>query len=152
MKQVQREFYELPPKFEPERWRKYLEASCYVYALNLPLNKMVLIGSFIGNVCKSDTPDDEIDRVLKEEVSYIFDYDIEEITEDYPLKIGQKKIFIERNKYGFYHMFREDEGGIWSHKMPGGLPQLVDRIALMNRLSSGCTTVKCYLLTRRGLA
>ncbi len=153
MKQVN-DFYYEAPRFEPERWRGCVEASCYAYALNVRVNKLVLIGDFIGRRCTSDTSDGELDEVLMEELECIFDYEAEEITDEKErLKAGQRRIFIEKSVHtGFYHMFREDEGGIWSHKMPGGLPQRVDRIALLNRLASGCTTVKCYLLTRKGLA
>lgn len=109
--------------YNPSAWCECLEAGCYPYALNLMVNKFFLIGDLIGNTCTSYTSDDELISVFKEELEKIFNFEVEEIDTEYELKKGEKKIYLSREQHtGYYHLLRQDEDGMWSHKFPKELP------------------------------
>lgn len=123
-----RGIYELP-EFNPNEWSEYLEAGCYPYVLDLKMNQFFLIGDFIGKRCTGSTTDEELVETFKEELNIIFDLDVNEVSTEYPLKEGERKVYIQREDHtGYYHLLRQDNDGIWSHKYPRELPVREDSI------------------------
>jgi len=123
-----RGIYELT-KFNPDEWSELLEAGCYPYVLDLKMNDFLLIGDFIGKTCTSLTTDQELIEIFKEELSSIFDLEVIEVSTEYPLKEGERKVYIQREDHtGYYHLLRQDNDGIWSHKCPRELPIREDSI------------------------
>lgn len=111
-------------KFEPERWKETLRASCYYYAINVECKDFVLVGETIGKRCNDNVSDEELFRILKEELKATFNYEVEEVDLTYKARKGEFKIYLERGKHrGYYHFFREDADGSWSDKRPGEFPQ-----------------------------
>lgn len=107
----------LPLHFDEQEWRKFIEASCYSYAINLHINQCLLVGELIGKRCNVETSDENLIKVLKEEVQAI-GYSIKQIEKDEIIKDNEFKICLERNyTTGWYHFFRQEDG-FWSHKYP----------------------------------
>lgn len=120
---ILRKSVNIPPKYSPNKWRRFKNAGCYPYAINLFVNEFFLIGDIIGKRCSEYVSDEELISVLKEELEEI-GYDVAEI--DVADNIGSiltPKIYLQRNQHtGFYHFLRQDKDGLWSHKFPGELP------------------------------
>lgn len=110
-------------KFEPKKWREALSASCYCYAIDVKSENFILVGEFIGKKCNEKVSDEELIRILKEELEFL-DYEPKEVEVDYKTKPGEFKIYLERDFHsGYYHFYREDEDGTWSDKRPEELPK-----------------------------
>lgn len=121
-----------PPKFEPEKWRNYLEAGCYPYALNLKVDDFFLVGDLIDLRCTTYVSDEELISILKCELREIFGYEIYEAEKDTNLKEGEKLIYLQREEQtGSYHLLRKDEDGKWSHKYPRELPTQKDSAGMV---------------------
>lgn len=115
---------EIRPEFIPEEWEKVIEAGCYPYALDMQINKKVLIGDFIGKHCTENVPDEILINTLIEELNYL-GYEVR-VGDSLSRKLqeGEKRIFLQRDFHtGYYHLMRQDKDGLWSHKYPGELPK-----------------------------
>lgn len=140
------------PKFTSKKWKKFLQSGCYSYALDLPMNEYALIGDFIDKRCSFSVGDDELLAVLKEELSTIFEYQIEEVNIDAKTGRNEKKILLKRDiQTGFYHFFREDKGGKWSHKTMNKLPERINKEDIISKKEELATSW-CFLLKRKRLA
>lgn len=118
---------ETRPEFIPEEWKAVIEAGCYPYALDMPINKKVLIGDFIGKRCTEQVSDEMLISTLIEELNYLGYKVREENSLSEVLKEDEKKIFLQREIHtGYYHLVRQDKDGLWSHKYPGELPTCLD--------------------------
>ena len=116
------------PKFEPWKWKNFINAGCYAYILDLNVDKFFLIGSFIGRICSNKTPDNILIKTLKEELEVIFDYEVIQVgNSKIKTSKNEKKICLLRDKHsGYYHLLREDIDKIWSHKYVGDFPTRLD--------------------------
>ena len=105
-----------------KKWKKYLGASCYQYAIDFYSNEFLLIGDIIGKRCNEYTSDEKIIATLREELE-VLGYELTE-TETYaPLKKHETKIYFQRDQNsGYYHFLKQDNNGIWSHKIPNEMP------------------------------
>ena len=105
-----------------KKWKKYLGASCYQYAIDFYSNEFLLIGDIIGKRCNEYTSDEKIIATLREELE-VLGYELTE-TETYaPLKKHETKIYFQRDQNsGYYHFLKQDNNGIWSHKYPNEMP------------------------------
>ena len=118
--------------YNPKAWSNYLEAGCYPYALNLLVDKFFLIGDLIGKTCTALTSDEDLIKVFKEELKEIFDLEVEETSTEYKTKENERKVYLQREEHtGYYHLLRQDEDGMWSHKFPKELPTRQDSIGLL---------------------
>ena len=108
----------LPLKFNEQEWEKFKYASCYSYVLNLHINQCLLVGELIGKRCNVETSDENLIKVLKEEVQAI-GYNIQQIEKEEIIKDNEFKICLTRDyTTDWYHFFRQDVDGFWSHKYP----------------------------------
>ena len=116
----------LRTKYEPIKWKNFRKAGCYPYVLDVYENRFMFIGSFIGEMCTSSTPDEEIIKVLCQELDYL-GYAVREDDSLGPINKGERRIYLQREiRTGYYHLLRQDSNGIWSHKYPGELPTQKD--------------------------
>lgn len=115
-------------EFRPRRWAgRLLGAGCYPYAANFYCDRFIRIGDIIGNPCDMITPDDELIRTLEMELLYLGYQSVEEVQTDYILQPGEQKIYLRRaEQLGVYHMFRQNDDGLWSHKYHNKLPSEKD--------------------------
>ena len=117
------------PMYKPEKWKQTINAGCYTYVLNLFEDKFYLIGDFIGKRCKETVSDEKLIEVFIEEISEHFNCEIEEVDSNKQLEKGKLKVYIQRHIHtGYYHFFRQDSNGFWSHKYPRELPTKVDSV------------------------
>ena len=107
---------------EVKKWKKYLGASCYQYAINFYSNEFLLVGDIIGKRCNEYSSDETLIETLREELE-VLSYEITE-TETYtPLEKHETKIYLQRDQNsGYYHFLKQDNNGIWSHKYPNEMP------------------------------
>ena len=107
---------------EVKKWKKYLGASCYQYAINFYSNEFLLVGDIIGKRCNEYSSDEKLIETLREELE-VLSYEITE-TETYtPLEKHETKIYLQRDQNsGYYHFLKQDNNGIWSHKYPNEMP------------------------------
>lgn len=141
-------------RYNPEAWSEYLEEGCYPYALNLLVNEFFLVGDLIGKRCNEYTSDEDLIRILKEELRKKIDFEVEEIETEYVTKEDETKIYLQREEHtGYYHLLRQDEDGMWSHKYPKELPTRQDSIG--QNIEDSDTMVEapfkgwCFLLRKR---
>lgn len=115
-------------EFRPRKWAgRLLSAGCYPYAANFYYEGFVRIGELIGNPCNMLTPDDKLIHTLYEELLYIGYQSVEEVQIDYKIQHGEQKIYLRRlEQIGEYHMFRQNNDGLWSHKYCRSLPSEKD--------------------------
>lgn len=121
-----RENFEL--RFDPAQWNVYPKASCYTYALNLPVTERLFVGDIAyGNKLKADECDDKmLIETIKKEILMVGynDVIISESRIDIP---NYSLIYVSRTRTnGFYHFFRNDSGIIWSHKKTLTAPTRID--------------------------
>lgn len=111
-------------EFRPRKWAgRLLGAGCYPYAANFYCDRFVKIGELIGQPCDMVTTDDELIATLKEELLYLGYRSVREVRTDYILQPGEMKIYLQRlANLGTYHMFRQNDDGLWSHKFHHMLP------------------------------
>ena len=65
-------------------------------------------------------------KILKEELE-VLGYNAEEIDVEDSISEDEMKIYLQREtQTGYYHFFREDADGLWSHKYPDELPTRKD--------------------------
>ena len=108
---------------EYKKWKRKKGAGCYPYAMKVPIDKFCLIGDFVGNRCCSEVSNEVLIENLKKEAEEIFQYKIEETTLDSPIKQNQFKVILVRIFHsGYYHFYRQNMDGTFTHKMPGELP------------------------------
>lgn len=112
---------QFPMKCEDQDWRLYPHASCYTYALGLPIDKGFMIGDFIGERVTCHNSVSEIVEVFKREMEFLDFWAIECDTDDV-VEEGNFKIYLEFDECNQYHFFRENADETWSHKMKGALP------------------------------
>ena len=125
-KMILRKCVNLPPKYRPNKWKHAINAGCYPYAIELFIDKFLVVGDIIGKRCASDVSDERLISVLKEELEEI-GYDVSEIDVDQEIGAEESKIYLQRNEHtGFYHFLRQDEDRLWSHKFPNELPTRKD--------------------------
>lgn len=111
-------------EFRPRKWAgRLLGAGCYPYAANFFCDRFIQIGGIIGKPCNMLTPDDELILVLQEELLYMGYQSVKEVQTDYKVQPGELKIYLQRMaNLGRYHMFRQNDDGLWSHKFRNMLP------------------------------
>lgn len=117
------------PKYRPNRWKYAINAGCYPYAIDMFQNEFFLVGDLIGKRCDNKVSNEQLINTLIEELNEI-GYEVIEI-EDANEKINSDefKIYLQREEHtGFYHFFRQDVDGIWSHKYPFELPTRKDSL------------------------
>lgn len=111
---------------EPRVWKENKNASCYLYAINVAINEYLLVGELIGEKCTKDTSDKRLIKILKKELKFI-GYQVEETRRNIKLKENELKICIARDSdTGYYHFFRQDDNGIWTHKFPEEFPEVTE--------------------------
>lgn len=114
------------PNYSPSDWKEYKEASCYSYAINLPINRFILVGDILGNGINEKASDEELLSVLKKEIRFL-GAEIQLTTEDSKVEKNEYKICLIRDpRTGYYHFFRQDNDFLWSHKFPQEFPERVD--------------------------
>lgn len=145
--------YEIP-HFEDDKWRAFIEAGCYPYALDLKVNEYYFIGEFIGKLCTANSTDIELVETFKEEVETIFEYEVQEVETDYICQEEEKLVYLQRDEHtGYYHLLRQDSDRLWSHKFPKELPIRVDSIG--NIIEDPDSMIEssyrgwCFLLRKR---
>ena len=117
-----------PPKFRPNMWKHFINSGCYTYALDLRLNDFFLVGDFIGKRCTEKVTDQDLIRILFEELDY-FGYSIHQCETNFITTTCQRKIYLQREEHtGYYHFLRQDFDGIWSHKFPQETPVRIDSV------------------------
>ena len=117
-----------PPKFQPQKWDNYSKTGCYTYALNIKKKAFFLVGDFIGKRCTYRTNVKDLLKTFRLEVKTL-GFSVREIQlEDLEhLKPGEYAIYLKRDKQiGYYHFFRRDSNGVWSHKHPDEDPEEID--------------------------
>lgn len=125
-RRILRKSVNIPPKYRPNRWKRFINAGCYPYAINLFVNEFLCIGDMIGKRCSDYVSDERLISVLEEELEEI-GYNVDEIEVDDVIDSNELKIYLQRNQStGFYHFLRQDEDGLWSHKFPNELPTRKD--------------------------
>lgn len=121
------------PSYEPQKWNNAREASCYMYAMNAHCNSFYLVGGLLAIkyrnyslVCRENAPDEVMIRTLKREAKEIFHYELEETTDLFSVPKGNRfKIYFSREYHsGYYHFYRQDRNGKWSHKDVSQLPEV----------------------------
>lgn len=115
-------------KFDPSQWNSYMKASCYTYALNLPVDERLFVGDIAyGNKLKADKCDDDILlETIRKEILMVGYSDVI-ISERKILLPDYAVIYISRTRTnGFYHFFRNDSGIVWSHKKTLSAPTRKD--------------------------
>lgn len=132
--------------FRPNRWKHFLKAGCYPYALNLEINDFFLIGDFIKKRCDYSVSDEFLKNVLLEELSFL-GYTPQETEIDFALNSNQLKIYLTRDTHsGYYHFYRQDNDGMWSHKDVNRIPVRITSLEdTINKLSTGW----CFVLTKK---
>ena len=143
----------MKPKYEPQQWKKFRNAGCYPYCLDLKVDKFFLVGDLIGKRCDSHVTNMYLIQTLKEELETIFDYKVKEVDTEYRTKKGEKKIYLQRDEHtGYYHFLREDDDNVWSHKFPNELPVRVDSIGNIiedpDSMVESAFSGYCFLLKR----
>lgn len=115
-------------EFRPRKWAgRLLGAGCYPYAANFYYDTFIKIGEFIGAPCDIETSDNELVRVLAEELLYIGYRSVEQVSIDHDVNLGEQKIYLQRTEQlKTYHMFRQNNDGLWSHKYRNRLPMETD--------------------------
>ena len=109
-----------------EKWKKYLKAGCYQYAIDYFSNEFLKVGDIIGKSCNEYVSDKYLIGILREELRFLR-YEPKEIETDTIVSKGDKKIYPQRSEHtGYYHFLKQDINGIWSHKFPGEMPITVD--------------------------
>lgn len=125
-KMILRKGVSLPPKYRPNKWKYAINSGCYPYAINLFVDKFLLVGDLIGKRCNDYVSDERLISVLEEELEEI-GYNVSEIDVDDVIAPNELKIYLQRNEHtGFYHFLRQDKDGLWSHKFPNELPTRKD--------------------------
>lgn len=140
--------------FAPEKWSSLIEAGCYSYVLNLKINEFFLVGDFIGRRCTFKESKEVLIGILKEELRFIFKYEVKEIETDKVVEENERKIYLLRDRIsGYYHFFREDSDRGWSHKNPQELPKQEylkgQPIQDPKQLTSSSIEGWCFLLKQR---
>lgn len=111
------------PKYRPNRWKHAIKAGCYPYALDLFQDEFFLVGDFIGKRCDCQVSDNQLIDTLLEELEELGFVVVEIEFVDERINENEFKIYLQRDfNTGYYHFFREDDNGIWSHKFPNELP------------------------------
>lgn len=114
------------PKYDPKGWKDELDAACYLYALDIHLNKFCLLGDFIGKTCNEKVSDQKLINTFFEEIKFL-GFDAKEVDVEYSPQEGEKKIYLQRSQLtGEYHFLRQDDDGIWSHKFSWDYPHRKD--------------------------
>lgn len=115
-----------PPKFNSNEWEPFLNAGCYQYALDWKVDEFFLIGGLLGRACKLYTQTDLLIFTLMKELQSLH-YEVEITEVEKKTKEGEKKVYLQCfPSIGTYHLLREDDDGIWSHKYPRELPLRTD--------------------------
>lgn len=133
------------PKYNPKEWEKAIEAGCYPYAINLLVNKFFLIGDLIGKHCNEKVSDEELIETLKEELETIFDFKVEEVDFNESVRKDEFKIYLQRDEHtGYYHIYRQDNNDVWSHKFPNKLPiqEFFEGEKLKDTINGWCFSLK----------
>lgn len=114
---------EVPKKYCQQDWENFLNATCYTYALNLLTNERLYIGDiYLKKRIATSCSDQEVISALIKEAEAI-GYSISETTENEKVKKDELKICIVReDTVGYYHLYREEREGFWTHKKPMELP------------------------------
>lgn len=80
-KMILRKGVSLPPKYRPNKWKYAINSGCYPYAINLFVDKFLLVGDLIGKRCNDYVSDERLISVLEEELEEI-GYNVSEIDVD----------------------------------------------------------------------
>jgi hypothetical protein len=118
------EYRSIPSVFEPDFWQKYINATCYTYVLNIITNERFYVGDIYRRERAEKTWDNnKLIECLTEELEYLgFCVRLVDLNE----KTDYQKICMVRSpEIGYYHFYRQDSDGLWSHKRPNQLPNRV---------------------------
>lgn len=110
--------------FRPELWRPYLQATCYTYALNLFTNARQYVGELaLGERVSTSVSDQELLLQLYRELKQV-GLSPCMVREDTPLSLYRRRVCLIRESggKGYYHFYRQDAFGLWSHKAPDAMP------------------------------
>ena len=105
-------------------WESYLTDTCYTYALNLFIGERRYVGDLtLGQRVATSVSNDQLLRLLHLELEQA-GLSPKTVSEDAPLPPDRRRICIVRksDNVGYYHFYRQDADGIWSHKVPGQMP------------------------------
>lgn len=115
-------------KFDPSQWSFYQKASCYTYALNLPVDERLFVGDIAyGDKLKAEECDDNILlETIRKEILMVGYSDV--IISERKISLSDYSvIYLSRTRSnGFYHFFRNDSGIVWSHKKTLTAPTRID--------------------------
>lgn len=113
-------------KYNPNKWKYAMKSGCYPYAINIFIDKFLLIGDLIGKPCNEKVSDEKLIKTFLKEMEFL-KYEVKEIDSYQEIKENEWKVYIQREEHtGYYHFLRQDEDGIWSHKFPNELPIRTD--------------------------
>ncbi len=120
-------------------WCNYKNSSCYSYALNVFTNDRLYVGDLLNKRISCFDSDEYLIWTMSQEVSLLGGV-LSKCSNEIALTNSEFKICLVRESVGrrFYHFFRQEEDGFWSHKMPMELPQFFDGNG--NRISD---PIKC---------
>lgn len=107
--------------FEPMKWKSYIEATCYSYALNMFVDKRFYIGDiYPGSRAEVSCSDDILQKILVDELK-ILGFSVKVSNVNGENRKGFLICIVRERETGYYHFYRRDNVG-WSHKRPGELP------------------------------
>lgn len=113
-------------ELEEEKWKRYIKAGCYQYAIEDYRNEFFVVGDTIGKRCNEKVSDEILIETLTEELE-IMGYSLKEVETDYQVRNGEFKIYLQRDEHtGYYHFLKQMGNGYWFHKFPGELPTDLD--------------------------
>lgn len=117
-----------PPEYDPTKWvAGAIDAGCYPYVIdNIYINKFLLIGDFLGDRCTSKTSNETLVVTLLKELRAL-GYRAKLVDSRHIQKKEEILIYLKREVHtGFYHFYRKDKDGEWSHKDVGQAPARVE--------------------------
>lgn len=112
------------PAYLPNVWIKNIRGTCYTYALDIETNDRFYVGDLaLGKRVNTKVSSSELIRLLLVELAAIGMEPVE-VRKEQELSSGKWRICVSRTfeESGYYHFYRLDTNGYWSHKRPDELP------------------------------
>lgn len=114
---------EVPAGYRQENWGGYLNATCYTYALNVFTDDRLYVGDiYLDSRVDTSCSNEKLIELLIQEVE-MFGVNISRCDKDE--KVGDNEFLIcmvREDSVGYYHFYRLEEDGFWTHKKPMELP------------------------------
>lgn len=112
--------------YTKDDWCDYLNATCYTYALNVFTNERLYVGDiYLNNRVDTASSDDDLIKSLIQEIEL---FGVTVIKCDRNEKINDDEFLfcmVREETLGYYHFYRLERDGFWTHKKPMELPDNV---------------------------